>query len=170
MKVFTEEQKFNQPWIQFILGIVFLVALFPILSNWNSFVLRSFEEKLSIIMGPILVLLIIILFLKIKLKTRIDEQGIYYQFFPFHLKQKFIPWGIIQKCYIRKYKALLEYGGWGMKFSYRQKFGRSFTTKGDKGLQLVLKNSKKILIGTQKEEDLKQILKTYLLKIETNEN
>ena len=34
----------------------------------------------------------------------------------------------------------------------------AYNVKGKMGLQLVLKNGKKILIGTQKTEELKQIL------------
>ncbi|NOR28731.1 MAG: hypothetical protein GQ540_09425, partial [Lutibacter sp.] len=67
--------------------------------------------------------------------------------------------------YIRNYDAIFEYGGWGVKFSFRKKKGKSFTTKGDIGLQLELNSGRKILIGTQQKEELQRVLNNYQHKI-----
>ena len=102
-----------------------------------------------------------------KLQTRIDEKGIHYQFFPFHLKTRTIYWSQIKEVYVRKYDAISEYGGWGVKGGaiWNKKKGKSINVKGNIGIQLTLKNSEKILIGTQKETAANSVLKTYQTKI-----
>jgi len=103
------------------------------------------------------------LIFSLKLKTRIDETGIHFRFIPFHFKNKVIPWSTIEKGYIRSYEAISEYGGWGMKGGklWRKSNGVAYNVKGDVGLQLELKNGKKILIGTQRQEEMKRVLQTY---------
>ena len=76
--------------------------------------------------------------------TRIDEKGIHYRFFPFHRKEKIILWTEIQIAQVRKYDAISEYGGWGLKGGFGKKYGTAINTKGNIGIQLVLTNSKKL--------------------------
>ena len=73
------------------------------------------------------------------------------------MKKKFFSWEEIEKISVREYSPLLEYGGWGYA-EERVEEHIMYNVKGNIGLQLVLKNGKKILIGTQKAEELKQIL------------
>ncbi len=167
MKVFLEEQKFTQPL--FIgLSIALIVTGVTIITEWETTLQSSLGEKLGIFSSVIVVLLVILLFMNLKLKTRIDEKGIGYQFYPIHFSNKLIEWGSISKSYVRNYNAISEYGGWGVKFSFFRKRGKAFTTNGNMGLQLELKNGKKILIGTQKKDELQRTLDTYKNKI-TNE-
>lgn len=169
MKVFTEEQKFRQPLVYVVLSIGLIATIFAVASDWESIVQGDMGDKIGALSGLIIVLLVILLFIKLKLKTRIDEKGVFYQFAPFHLTLKLIPWNNISKCFIRKYSAIKEYGGWGMKFNFFKNKGKSYTTSGNIGLQLELKNGKKILIGSLKENELQRVLNTYQHKIESNE-
>lgn len=165
MKIFVEEQKFNQLIVFIIFSIVFITIGITTHYNWPVNSTANFSETIAALSGLIFVTLLAILFLFMKLKTRVDELGIHYQFFPFHLSFKTIPWELISTCYLRKYNAISEFGGWGMKFSLFGRSGKSFTTKGNIGLQLKLKSGKKILIGTQKKEDLQRSLDKYKGKI-----
>jgi len=168
MKVFIEQQKFTQLLVIIILSIVIIVAGYSTFKELDQITTGSLTEKLSALSGLIIVLLVVLLFTKLKLKTRIDEKGIYYQFFPFHLSFKFIDWNTISKCKIRNYNPITEYGGWGVKFGLKKK-EKAYTTKGNIGLQLVLKNGTKVLIGTQKKEELQRVLDTYQHKIYSHE-
>jgi hypothetical protein len=152
MKIFKEEQRFTQLWL--IVVIVFS-SLVPIgvfindsIKDGNDFSFRMVLMILTVISIP---LAIIFLF---KLTTRIDEQGIFYQFFPFHFALKKISWNEISKAYVRTYDPIGEFGGWGLK-------GKAINVSGDIGIQLELKNGKKLLIGTQKESEAKSVLLTY---------
>jgi len=169
MKVFTEEQKFRQPIVSIGLIVAFIAAIVAIAADWENIDKGNFGEKLGALSGIIIILLVILLFINLKLKTRVDEKGVFYQFAPFHLTLILIPWNEITSSYIRKYNAIFEYGGWGMKFNFFKKKGKSYTTSGNIGLQLELKNGRKILIGTQKENELQRVLNTYKHKLESNE-
>ncbi|MCF6180851.1 hypothetical protein [Lutibacter sp.] len=165
MKVFKEVQKFTQPWILIVLAISLVISVNPIIKNWNIIANQSILKSISFFSGTIIIFLVIIFLLKIKLITKIDERGIHYQFFPINLNLKCISWETINSCSIRKYNAITEYGGWGLRFSFRKNIGRAFTTKGAIGLQLVLKNGKRLLIGTQKRYELEKTLLNYQYKI-----
>jgi len=170
MKVFIEEQKFTQPLVIIGLAIAFIVVGITSYNEWVTISEGTISKKLSSLSGLIIILLVGLLFLKIKLKTRVDEKGIYYQYFPLHLSYKLITWKSMSKCYTRKYDGISEFGGWGIKFSFNINKGKSFTTKGNIGLQIELTNGNKILIGTQKEEELQRVLNSYQDKINSHEN
>jgi surface polysaccharide O-acyltransferase-like enzyme len=165
MKVFKEIQKFTQPWILIVLIISLAVSVNPIISNWNSIIHQPILKSIPFFYSVLIIALVTVILLKIKLITKIDEKGIQYQFFPINLSLKCIPWKTIDNCAIRKYNAISEYGGWGMQFNFFRKTGRAITTKGNIGLQLVLKNGNKILIGTQKKDEMKRTLLNYQHKI-----
>jgi hypothetical protein len=170
MRIFKEEQRFNQLWIIILIIVSMLVPIGIIigiyLKNPDSFT----SLELLLIIGIIIIASVIIFLFK--LSTRIDEFGIHYKFFPFHLNYKHIAWNEMDKAYVRKYDALTEYGGWGLKGGklWNKSKGTSINVSGDIGIQLELKNGKKILIGTQKEHDAKNILATYKSKIKKEEN
>jgi len=167
MKIFIEEQKFTQSWLFIGLAIGLIVVTMPIIKDWAHISQGSFGEMLNDFGGILIILLVFTLFIFFKLKTRIDEKGVYYQYLPFHFSYRFLPWNSISKCYVRNYDAIFEYGGWGLKFSFRKSKGKSFTVKGDVGLQLELMDGKKILIGTQKKEEIQRTIDTYQDKIGT---
>lgn len=165
MKVFKEVQKFTQPWIVLVLGICLVIAVNPIIENWNIIEQQPILNSIPFFSGIIIVALVTTLLLKIKLITKIDKNGIHYEFFPLQFKLILLSWENIESCSIRRYNAITEYGGWGMRFNFFRKNGKALTTKGNIGLQLVLKNGKKILIGTQKKEDMERTLLNYQYKI-----
>lgn len=167
MKIFIEEQKFTQSWLFIGLAIGLIVVTMPIIKDWAHISQGSFGKMLNDLGGILIILLVFTLFIFFKLKTRIDEKGVYYQYLPFHFSYRFLPWNSISKCYVRNYDAIFEYGGWGLKFSFRKSKGKSFTVKGDVGLQLELMDGKKILIGTQKKEEIQRTIDTYKDKIGT---
>lgn len=91
-------------------------------------------------------------FLSLTLHTRIDQHGITYRFAPIHRKDRLIKWESVKRAEVRKYKPIAEYGGWG----FRQgRSGSALNIAGNIGLQLELSDGKKILIGTQKSDELK---------------
>ena len=169
MKVFVEEQRFNQWWIYVILLIPLLSLFVKYIFNVDNYGASDKEALVGMSLSLIVVLMVAVLILLIRLKTKIDEKGVYYQFYPFNLNEKFIPWSNISQCYIRKYRPLSEYGGWGYKIS---PFGRGRVTniRGNKGIQLELINGKKLLIGTQKVMEVEKVLLTYNHKIIRHEN
>jgi uncharacterized membrane protein YobD (UPF0266 family) len=168
MKIFKEEQRFNQLWIIVLMVISTLVPIGLIIKEQTENVnTLSSIETIGLIALIILASSFIFVF---KLSSRIDEKGIYYKFFPFYLKYKLIEWSEINTAYVRTYDPLGEYGGWGIKGGYfwNKSKGKAINVSGDIGIQLELKNGKKLLIGTQKQDDAKRILEMYKSKLNTN--
>lgn len=163
MRIFKEEQRFTQPLIIVILSMSALVTFGLVIHEYTKEGSNMKLVELVTVLGIFLSATLPIFFFK--LITRIDEKGIHYRFFPFHRKQKSILWSEIQTAYVRQYDAISEYGGWGLKGGFRRKKGKAINTKGDIGIQLELTNSKKLLIGTQKESDAKKVLEHYQHKL-----
>ena len=103
---------------------------------------------------------VLILFYSMKMVTTIDEIGIHYQFFPFHITKKTIRWGDMVKCYVRKYNPISEYGGWGLRGSFGT--NKAYNVKGNMGIPTVLQTTEKVLIGTQKAKEAKDTINYYL--------
>lgn len=165
MKVFKETQRFDQWWLRVLLLAVMLVMTYSFFSGFMD----ASEKETPLSLGSAvaylfgMVLLIFFAFF-LKLETKIDEQGIYYAFWPFRRSLKLLPWNTFKKCYVRQYSPISEYGGWG----YRLGFGRSsgaINVKGNMGIQLEFKNGKKLLIGTQKEKEAMSVIATYKHKL-----
>jgi len=105
--------------------------------------------------------LILLLVFSSKLIVQINNEEIHYRWFPFHFKTQHILWKNVLSAEVRKYNALREYGGWGIKGWTAQ--NRAYNVDGNIGLQLVLRNGKRVLIGTKQSDKLEALL--YDLKI-----
>lgn len=148
---FSEKQRFTQWWLWLLLSAVMIYTIYNFVEDRQYF---STPELAISILIPILV---IILFLVIRLETKIDEQGISVRFFPFQITFRYYPWRNIKKAYVRKYSPLTEYGGWGMRQGLFGK-GKAYNVKGNQGLQIILNDDKKVLIGTQKFKEMEEFL------------
>ncbi len=160
MRIFEEKQRFTQTWLIVLLAITNSIVFIIV---FKAFL----DEKMGVInfISVISFILIASGFIFIlELKTRIDELGIHYQFFPFHLTLKTIPWKDMEQVKVRNYNAISEFGGWGLKggFLWKKKNGIAITIKGHVGIQVITNAGKKILIGTQKREAVTRILTRYL--------
>ena len=161
MKVFKEEQRFTQPWL---LVVVLIALVVPIGIMTQELLKENSTMSLTeVIWASFLILLCLLPVLIFKLQTRIDEKGIHYQFYPLHLKPQFLAWHAINKAYVRNYNPISEYGGWGIKggLFWNKANGTAINIKGSIGLQLELKSGKRLLIGTQKETEIQQVLAKY---------
>ena len=90
-------------------------------------------------------LVVFLLFRKARLVTQIRADGIYVRFPPLQPSFQRYRWEDIKEAYIREYKPLAEYGGWGIRFGLG---GRAYNVSGTIGLQLVFHNGSRVLIGT----------------------
>ncbi len=155
---FTEVQDQKQKWIYYFVYILFIL---PTADLIQRFVFSAGDNSPStlFIIGFYLIPVALLILLKTTiLITKIDEKGIYYRYKPFHKKYRNIKWDEIDKCYIRIYRPMMEYGGYGYRTAFNKKHGKAFNVRGKIGLQLELKNGDKILLGTQKSDELKSFL------------
>lgn len=167
MRVFEEEQRFRQSWLIILLAISIMIPIILIIKEYTE--ANSNMSTMEFTMTLLLMFGVTIPIFFFTLRTRIDEKGIHYRFFPFHIKVRTILWSEIRSASVRNYNAISEYGGWGLKGGFNRKKGKAINVSGDVGIQLELITNKKLLIGTQKEYDAKRVLETYRHKIENHE-
>ncbi|WP_297097623.1 hypothetical protein [uncultured Draconibacterium sp.] len=158
---FKEEQKFTQWW--FVWLIIILIAIIPIYGIYKQLILgdefgNNPMSDTGLIVFSILMFALIGLFLLIKLKTTINDNEIRMSFFPF-VKKK-IKWDKIKKAEVVNYGFV---GGWGIRIW--TKYGVVYNVRGNKGLAIELSNGKKLLIGTQKEAELRRAIEMKMKKI-----
>jgi hypothetical protein len=161
MIMFTEQQRFRQKWVWILILGSSLVA-------WWSFVqqimLRTpFGDRPS---SDIVVWIIWILFgmgmpwlfISLKLITQVRSDGLHVRFSPF--RERIIRFGDIASYSVRQYNPLREYGGWGIRWT--KKNGMAYNVSGNMGVQLELADNKKILIGSQKADELAASLRQMM--------
>jgi hypothetical protein len=148
--MFNETQRFTQWWLWLILigSWVFMMSALAI---------EPPQTTISFIISFGLGMLLPLFFWQMKLTTRIEAEGIYVRFSPFHFKEKFFEWESISASYVRAYSPLKEYGGWGIKYGFNGQ-GVVYNVVGNVGLQLHFKEGDPVLIGTQKWEEIKAVL------------
>ena len=148
--LFQETQRFRQWWLW---GILLLTAFSAIIIP--LFFAKEHELTLALSIGGGTMILTSLFLYMMRLETALKKDGIYYKFFPFHLGHKQISWDQLEEVSIKKYNALKEYGGWGIRYGLS---GTAYNVQGNIGLHLTFKNGKKLLIGTQKAEELQRAL------------
>lgn len=151
--LFQEKQRFTQVWIWLILlGIngLFAFAFFYQIIGGKPFGDNPMSDN-GLIVSIFLSLLFSSVFYVMRLETVINEEAIYVRFFPLQRKYKKINWENIEAAYVRTYSPIKEYGGWGLRLG-------AYNISGNKGLQLELKDGGKLLIGTNKTEELEALL------------
>lgn len=156
--LYIETQQFRQLWLWTLFLGILIFPFWEIISDLNNS-----NENSTNIFGWIFIgamSLFLWFFFKIKLTTIISEQEISIRFNFFHRKSKIITWNEIQKAEIITYNPIMDYGGWGIKYGGLNSI--AYNVSGNQGLQLYLKNGKKILIGTQKPEELQNIIKKVM--------
>ena len=152
--LFKEEQRFTQWWLWLLLIGIGVIPLYGI---YNQLILGNVVgskpmSNLGVIIFSVFVFLVIILFKLIKLKTEISNTELKLKFFPF--LSKTVKWdevvsaNIVDKGFV---------GGWGVRIW--TSYGTVYNVKGKKGLAIVLKDGSKFLVGTQNENDLKNVIK-----------
>lgn len=166
MKVFIEEQRFNQWWLYTILIIAVMGCFIPFILEKDKLLAGNKEAIIGLTVAVTVTGFAILFILTIKLNTKIDALGIHYRFYPIQFNTKSIKWEDMAYCEVKKYSPIKDYGGHGYKMGLKGK-GKALNIRGNMGIQIVLKNKKRILLGTQKPELAKNTIENYRNKITT---
>ena len=142
--LYVENQKFNQWWLWIILLSFPIFAIYPFdLNNINyTYIFIS--------------IVIPLFFYFLELRVFVNSDGLYYQFFPIHLKKYSISFSEIKKVEALKYKPIVDYGGWGIKYGFE---GKAYNISGNLGVKIYLFNGKNILFGSKKHKEFETALK-----------
>ncbi|MHC4475423.1 MAG: DUF6141 family protein [Planctomycetota bacterium] len=157
--IFREVQRFGL-WLRWVL-VLSVPVLVAILASvgvaGGNFTEPSFI--LSLLVGILVLVAVAVLFLTLRLETEVRPDGLYVRFFPFHIRHKRFEAQDLSECYARQYRPILEYGGWGIKCG---KNGKAYNVSGNQGVQLVFKNSRQLLIGTQRAQELAEAISSIM--------
>jgi len=161
--LFTEEQRFKSTFVWLIMfpswaviNVIFGIGIYKqiILGKpWGDEPMSDLG-LIGVTLGVNLIIIgILFLMLKTKMVIQIRDKGLFYKYPPFIIREKKISPEEIERYEVRQYKPLQEYGGWGIRqrHKWRRNIGVAYNVSGNIGLQLYLKNGKKILLGTQRK-------------------
>ena len=151
---FREVQQFRQVWIWVIVsalaGLVWYAAVRQLLLH-RPFGDRPMPDTLLVIFWFIFGIGLPALLFFGRLVTEVRDDGIYICFFPFHRGFRKIAFTEVKQYEVRTCRPIREYGGWGIRYSRK---GKAYNVSGDRGVQIELLNGKRLLIGSQRAEEL----------------
>jgi hypothetical protein len=164
---FHEEQQFRQPWVWLLLLVItvcvtgiFAHGMYTQLHLGQAWGDRPMTNTALVISATFTFFVsagLTLLFYKLKLITEVGHDGIHIRFFP--LTRRKISFHSITSCKARTYRPIKEYGGWGIRFSMK---GKAYNVSGNRGVQLEFKEGRPLLIGSQRAEELAEVINSYL--------
>lgn len=109
--IYTQEQKFHPSWI--IGSLLFSLTV----------VAGTAYQQGALLSTGVLTLIVFLLLLHAallaaRLQLRINEEGIQYRFFPFHIKTHKVNWQEVEEVKLNRFSALPEYGSWGIRYNF----------------------------------------------------
>lgn len=153
---FREEQRFRQPWLWLL--ILFLVAL-----QWWGFIQqivlgrpwgnRPAPDWMMALLWLVFGIGLPLFFLYLRLIVTVTDNVIDIHFRP--LTRRTIPIADVTRVEARTYAPLREYGGWGIR-GWGGK--RAYNVSGDRGVELTLVDGGKVMIGSQRADELAQTI------------
>ncbi|UCC60180.1 MAG: hypothetical protein JSV02_10735 [Dehalococcoidia bacterium] len=156
--LYRETQHFRQVWLWLLtLGIsgITFYAMVQQLILGTPFGDNPASDMVLIIIVIVFGFMFPVFFYIVNLTTEVRGDGLYYRFFPFHLTFRKISGEDIRSCEARTYSPLREYGGGGIRWGAK---GRAYNVGGNRGVQLELSNGSRILIGSQRSEELAEAI------------
>ena len=168
--LYYEEQRFRQPWI----WAVALPSLFlPMVLFWhrmylvfilgeNAFRIRMSPAELMVVtLGiTLLCLTALAILFYFKMQTFVNPEKVIVKMFPFGNLR--LPMADIDQAFFRAYSPVREYGGWGVRNTLSG--DKAYNVYGKEGVQLVLRDGKRILLGSQRANELAEMMQNMLHK------
>lgn len=160
MPLFHEIQGFRA-WLQaavlvpaFVVGPLFGWALYQQLVLKRPFGNQPMGDRELIVASAIAVAVtlgIACLFFFSRLETTVYRNRLVIRFRPFHIRGRVFAMDEIEEAEAREYRPILEYGGWGIRYGLS---GMAYNVSGNRGVQLSLRDGRRVLIGSQRADEL----------------
>jgi hypothetical protein len=147
MVYFQEVQHFRQPWLWFLM-------IMPVVMV--GIAMRGAPRHVPL--AAVVVLAIPVWFWFLRLTTEVHEDALHVHFFPLW-RRRIIPWSQIRSAQTRTYRPVFEYGGWGIRWGPS---GQAYNVSGNRGVQLELAGGKRLLIGSQRPQELEAAILSRL--------
>jgi hypothetical protein len=162
--MYREIQRFSESKITYIVIPIVIIpviaSILPLFNLENDSV--DLMTHLVKIISLVVLIFVVALFWVLKLELYLTKDSINFRFFPMQIKMKQIKYEEIESYEVRQYSPIFEYGGWGIRYAFSK--GWAYNVRGNMGMQIVLKNKKQILFGTQKSDEFYSVLNKLLIK------
>lgn len=167
--LFVERQQFRQPWLWMLLGGVALLQIgiftWAIIQQivlghpWGNHPTSDAGLiGIAALVLPISILLPL-LFYYSGLTTTVRRDGVTLRFTPFHRREMPVNLRDSVRFEARTYNPIREYGGWGIRMGYKR---RAYNVMGNRGVQIEYKDGSRLMIGSQRAEELEQAIRQVL--------
>jgi len=151
--LFRETQSFwNNGFVRWTVGLaaVFSVAVV----GYASVAEGSMIVLVWTLLGCAVVALLVG---RLRLDTELTDAGLRVRLWPF--PSATYAWTDIASAEVRTYRPLLDYGGWGLRFGPK---GMAWNAYGTEGVQLVLRSGRRVLVGSQRADELAEEIRARL--------
>ena len=157
---FRESQRMGGLPLYIALGSFLLVDIILVITMVTQSGM-DWTTEIGFTIGMVLIIqtLVVTMLRWMRLDTEVTQRGIRYRMIPFMRKWKSLSWDEIEHADVRKYSPISQYGGWGVRKTF--KGGTAYNMKGCLGLYLTLRDGKTLLLGTQEPDELDKILSRY---------
>ncbi|GAB3828071.1 DUF6141 family protein [Pontibacter rugosus] len=152
--LYHEQQRFKQFWLwAVVLGVaaIFWAGFINQILLRNSFGSRPVSGLQLTIFFVLIGIGLPYFFYSMRLTTEVQPGELRVRFWPFHLKPVKIPLHLVREYELATYNPILDYGGWGIRWSLN---GKAYNMSGNEGVRLYFYNKKPLLIGSQRAEEL----------------
>src|SRR5687768_15750948 len=118
--LFKESQRFTQwwMWLFILLGTAAFVYALVSTGIFEGHNRHEPGAETAAALGLVGLMIAVALLASMRLDVKLNESGVYFRFFPFHVKFQLREWKETEHVYLRKYKPLMEYGGWGIRTGF----------------------------------------------------
>jgi hypothetical protein len=156
---FHEVQRFRNPLLWLVVGgiaALMWAAAFVQLVRGRPFGDKPASDVQLLTMWILFGLGLPALFWFIGLVTEVAEDGVRVRFRPF--PGRLIPWQEIEDAEVIRYRPLRDFGGWGVRWGRGQR--RAYTVSGDTGVELTLRDGRRVVLGSHEPEQLHRALES----------
>lgn len=152
--LFREQQRLTQWWMWAV------IALIVVLQWWNFIQQIVLGHPVGDHPAPNSLVMLFHLLFGIALPlmlwtcvliTEVRSDALYVRYVPFHLRPRRFDYGDILSATAVRYSPLLDYGGWGIRFS---RGGMAYNATGNLGVRLEFAGGRHLLIGSRFPNEL----------------
>jgi len=148
---FHEEQRFHGAMLSLLLAVV----AFAVLVAVAAAIISRPDELVLLMVAPLVVVVIALLISMSHLEVDVTDDGVTIAF-RYLWPTRRISFADIVGLEVKRYRPLLDYGGWGVRLGMG---GWAYTTGGNEGVKLRLRRGIPVLIGSERSRELEAAIR-----------
>jgi hypothetical protein len=150
---YTETQYFRHPAVIALVGGTAIITWYAILTEGGAI------GPLQIFILAMIGVVIPLLFVVLRLETRVSVDGITYRMPPIVLKERTIRWSELATVDIITIRPIRDCGGWGIRYCRGE--GITYLVSGDQVVRCTFTNGGKVLLGTKRPDEMMKAIRSY---------